>query len=77
MVLPAATETVSVAGEGLTLQVMSADSTSVTGELFCGRRTAPVDLVLPAMSVVQMSRMGSVKSTSGREIQDSQCAETL
>lgn len=55
MVLPAGTETVSVAGDGVWLQVMSGEVTDVTGELFSGVRTAAVDVVLPAISVVQMS----------------------
>ena len=53
---PEATSTVSVAAPGSTLQVMSGEVTSVTGELLTGCRTAAVDVVLPAMSVVQMSR---------------------
>jgi hypothetical protein len=34
---------------------MSGEVTSVTGELFTGWRTAAVEVVLPATSVVQMS----------------------
>ncbi len=57
--LPAATETVSVAGDGFTLHVMSGDSTSVTGELLTGVRTAAVDEVpSPVTKVVQMSSEG-------------------
>lgn len=53
---PAATDAVSVAAPGSTLQVMSGEVTSVTGELLTGRRTAAVDVSLPAMRVVQMSK---------------------
>lgn len=55
MVLPAATETVWVAAPGLTLHRTSLVVTEVTGELLTGRRTAAVEVVLPAIRVVQMS----------------------
>lgn len=60
MVLPEATETVSVAAPGLTLQVMSPEVTDVTGELLTGKRTAAVEVVLPAISVVQISAIVKV-----------------
>lgn len=44
IVEPAATGTVSEAGWGFTLQVISPDTTEVTGELLLGRRTAPVEV---------------------------------
>lgn len=55
MVLPAATETVSVAAPGLTLHVTSLEVTDVTGELLTGWRTAAVEVVSPAMRVDQIS----------------------
>lgn len=54
IVLPAATDTVSVAGVGLTLQRMSLEVTSVTGELLRGIRIAALEVVLPAMRVFQI-----------------------
>lgn len=51
----AATSTVSVAGAGFALQVMSLEVTYVTGELVGGKRTAAVDVASPAIKVVQMS----------------------
>lgn len=55
MVEPDATETVSVAAPGLTLQRTSLEVTEVTGELLMGWRTAVLDWVLPATRVDQMS----------------------
>ena len=54
IVLPAATETVSVAGVFM-LHVISGEVTEVTGELLTGVRTAAVEVVLPAIKVVQIS----------------------
>jgi hypothetical protein len=59
IVSPALTWTVAVAGVGFTLQVMSGEVTSVTGELLTGVRTAAVLVLEPAMRVVQMSKLGS------------------
>jgi hypothetical protein len=53
MVEPAATLTVAVAAV-LVLQMKLLAVGDVTGELFTGWRTAAVEVVLPAMSVVQM-----------------------
>lgn len=52
--LPAATDTVSVAGLFM-LHVISGEVTDVTGELLTGWRTAVVEIVLPAIKVFQMS----------------------
>jgi hypothetical protein len=60
MVLPEAIETVAVAAPGFTLHLISLEVTLVTGELDTGRRTAAVEVVLPAIRVVQMS-VGYVK----------------
>jgi hypothetical protein len=54
MVEPAATRVVVVAPV-LTLQVTLEEVTEVTGLLLTGFRTDVVEVVLPAMSVVQMS----------------------
>lgn len=51
---PAVTRVVVVAAAGV-LQVMPAAVTSVTGLLLAGWRTEVVEVVEPAMSVVQMS----------------------
>lgn len=51
---PAATETVAVAAV-LMLQTMSGESADVTGLLFTGWRIAVVLVVLPVISVCQMS----------------------
>ena len=52
---PAATATVCVAGVAMVLHMKLLAVGAVTGELFKGWRTAAVDVVLPAMSVVQMA----------------------
>ena len=52
---PAATVTVCVAADGDLLQVTSPELTFSTGELFIGWRTAALDVVPPAISVVHMS----------------------
>ena len=52
--LPAATETVSVSGVFM-LHEISGEVTEVTGELLTGVRTAAVEVVLPAIKVVQIS----------------------
>jgi hypothetical protein len=56
IVLPAATETVSVAAPGVLLHVMSPDVADSTGELLSGWRTAAVEVVEPAINVVQTSK---------------------
>jgi hypothetical protein len=53
-VLPAATETVADAGE-FVLHLKLDAVVDVTGLLLTGWRTAAVEVVEPAMSVVQMS----------------------
>lgn len=52
---PAVTFTVCVAGVPMVLHTKLAAVGDVTGELFTGWRTAAVEDVLPAISVVQMS----------------------
>jgi hypothetical protein len=59
---PAATVTVSEAGRGDLLQVISGEVTLSTGELFNGWRTAAVDCCPPATTVVQMSENGVMMS---------------
>jgi hypothetical protein len=54
-VLPAETETVLVAAEGLTLHRMFADVALSTGELLMGLRTAVFEVVPPAMRLYQIS----------------------
>lgn len=55
MVLPAETLTVWDADPGFVLHLASLPVPEVTGELFTGWRTAAVEVVLPAMRVVQIS----------------------
>lgn len=60
---PAATGTVVVAGVGFTLQVISGEVTSVTGELLTGIRTAAVDVSVLVTNVFQMSGGRKVVTT--------------
>lgn len=53
--LPAATETVSVAGFRSTLQVAPGEVTSFTGEFAAGVRTALVDIPESVIKVEKMS----------------------
>lgn len=53
--LPAATETVAVAGMGLTLHRRFVDVALSTGELLRGLRTAAVEEVPPARRLYQIS----------------------
>ena len=74
---PAGTSTVSVAFPGFTLHVMSFEVTSVTGELFTGSRTAAVEVVLPVINVVHMSKgngkMWDLQFSTAKD--NIQCAE--
>lgn len=56
MVATATTSTVSVAGVGLTLQIMSGEVTEIIGELLSGIRTAAEEVVLSAIRAFQIFR---------------------